>query len=64
MDGYILLRQIRSLTPEQGGQILAIALTAYAGEGNDCILFSMMHHPLIPFRMAIYSGSRLREVHP
>ncbi|WP_392535007.1 response regulator [Nostoc sp. C117] len=35
MDGYMLLRQIRSLSPEQGGQILAIALTAYAGEGNE-----------------------------
>jgi len=35
MDGYMLMRQIRSLTPEQGGQILAIALTAYAGEGNE-----------------------------
>ncbi|WP_138502376.1 response regulator [Nostoc sp. PA-18-2419] len=35
MDGYMLLRQIRSMSPEQGGQILAIALTAYAGEGNE-----------------------------
>ncbi|MEH2339841.1 hybrid sensor histidine kinase/response regulator [Nostoc sp.] len=32
MDGYMLIRQIRSLPPEQGGEILAIALTAYAGE--------------------------------
>ncbi|QLE55731.1 PAS domain S-box protein [Nostoc sp. TCL26-01] len=32
MDGYMLLRQIRTWTPEQGGQIPAIALTAYAGE--------------------------------
>jgi PAS domain S-box-containing protein len=31
MDGYMLLRQIRNWTPEQGGQIRAIALTAYAG---------------------------------
>jgi PAS domain S-box-containing protein len=35
MDGYMLLKQIRSLPPEQGGQIPAIALTAYAGEGNE-----------------------------
>ncbi|XHX75860.1 MAG: ATP-binding protein [Stenomitos frigidus ULC029] len=34
MDGYMLLRQIRTLPPEQGGQIPAIALTAYAGEIN------------------------------
>ncbi|MCC5621881.1 AAA family ATPase, partial [Nostoc sp. CHAB 5715] len=32
MDGYMLIRQIRSLQPEQGGTITAIALTAYAGE--------------------------------
>lgn len=32
MDGYMLMRQIRALPPEQGGTIPAIALTAYAGE--------------------------------
>ena len=32
MDGYMLMRQVRSLQPEQGGTITAIALTAYAGE--------------------------------
>ncbi|MFB2837401.1 response regulator [Floridanema evergladense] len=35
MDGYMLINQIRSLSPEQGGQIPAIALTAYAGESNQ-----------------------------
>jgi PAS domain S-box-containing protein len=35
MDGYMLLRQIRALPSEQGGQILAIALTAYAGDFNQ-----------------------------
>ncbi|MBO3462396.1 ATP-binding protein [Aetokthonos hydrillicola Thurmond2011] len=30
MDGYMLIRQVRSLTPEQGGEIPAIALTAFA----------------------------------
>lgn len=34
MDGYMLIRQVRSLPPEQGGQIPAIALTAYAGESD------------------------------
>ncbi|PHK38908.1 hypothetical protein VF13_35185 [Nostoc linckia z16] len=34
MDGYMLLRQVRKLPPEQGGKIPAIALTAYAGEIN------------------------------
>ena len=28
-DGYDLIRQIRELTPEQGGKVAAIALTAY-----------------------------------
>ncbi len=34
LDGYMLMQQIRALPPEQGGQIPAIALTAYAGEIN------------------------------
>lgn len=29
-DGYTLIRKIRALKPEQGGQVLAVALTAYA----------------------------------
>jgi PAS domain S-box-containing protein len=32
MDGYTLMQQIRAMPPEQGGDMLAIALTAYAGE--------------------------------
>ncbi|WP_199317954.1 ATP-binding protein, partial [Planktothrix sp. FACHB-1355] len=32
VDGYMLMRQVRSRLPEMGGQIPAIALTAYAGE--------------------------------
>jgi len=35
MDGYMLMRQIRALPPEQGGQVKAIALTAYAGDFNQ-----------------------------
>jgi CheY-like chemotaxis protein len=35
MDGYMLMQQVRALPPEQGGQIRAIALTAYAGEINQ-----------------------------
>jgi PAS domain S-box-containing protein len=34
MDGYMLMQQVRTLPTEQGGQIPAIALTAYAGEMN------------------------------
>ena len=35
MDGYSLIRKIRKWSPEQGGTIPAIALTAYAGEINQ-----------------------------
>lgn len=34
MDGYILIRQIRTMPEEQGGQIPAIALTAFAADIN------------------------------
>jgi DNA-binding response OmpR family regulator len=33
-DGYALIQQIRSLKPEHGGQIPAIAVTASASEEN------------------------------
>jgi PAS domain S-box-containing protein len=35
IDGYMLIRQIRALPPEQGSTIPAIALTAFAGEMNQ-----------------------------
>ncbi len=35
MDGYSLIRQIRKWSPQQGGNMPAIALTAYAGEINQ-----------------------------
>ncbi|WP_414543409.1 PAS domain S-box protein [Nostoc sp. CCY0012] len=35
IDGYMLMRQVRTWTPETGGKIPAIALTAYAGEYNQ-----------------------------
>ena len=35
VDGYTLMRQIRTRPPHQSGQISAIALTAYAGEVNQ-----------------------------
>ncbi|HEY9853137.1 MAG TPA: PAS domain S-box protein [Leptolyngbyaceae cyanobacterium] len=34
MNGYTLMRQVRNLSPERGGKIPAIALTAYAGEAD------------------------------
>jgi CheY-like chemotaxis protein len=35
VDGYMLMRQVRMRSPQQGGQIPAIALSAYAGEINQ-----------------------------
>jgi PAS domain S-box-containing protein len=35
VDGYMLMRQVRTLSPEEGGEVPAIALTAYAGEYNQ-----------------------------
>jgi CheY-like chemotaxis protein len=35
MDGYMLMRQVRALSPEQGGEVKAIALTAYVGDFNQ-----------------------------
>ncbi len=34
-DGYALIQQIRALPDEQGGNVPAIALTAYASEGDQ-----------------------------
>lgn len=31
-DGFSFLRRVRTLSPEKGGQVLAIALTAYSSE--------------------------------
>ncbi|MEH2326173.1 MAG: PAS domain S-box protein [Nostoc sp.] len=35
LDGYMLMRQIRAMSAEQGGTIPAIALTAYASEADS-----------------------------
>ncbi len=35
MDGYMLIRQVRTLPPERGGKVPAIALSAFAGEMNQ-----------------------------
>ncbi len=34
MDGYTLIRQVRALEKSWGGNLLAIALTAFAGESD------------------------------
>lgn len=35
VDGYMLIRQVRERSPQEGGEVPAIALTAYAGEMNQ-----------------------------
>ncbi|MDZ8109966.1 MAG: response regulator [Nostoc sp. DedQUE12a] len=45
IDGYTLIRQIRKLSPDGGGKIPAIALTAYAGESDrQQALAAGFHH--------------------
>ncbi|MDZ8189479.1 MAG: response regulator [Nostoc sp. ChiSLP02] len=34
-DGYMLMREVRNRSPQEGGSVPAIALTAYAGEINQ-----------------------------
>nr|WP_255527275.1 response regulator [Oculatella sp. LEGE 06141] len=34
INGYMLMQQVRALPADQGGQVKAIALTAYAGDFN------------------------------
>lgn len=35
-DGYTLIRKVRALKPDNGGRVLAIALTAY-GDRDSCL---------------------------
>ncbi|HEY9812095.1 MAG TPA: ATP-binding protein, partial [Candidatus Sericytochromatia bacterium] len=56
-DGYALIRKIRTLHPEQGGKIPAIALTAYARteDRNQAILAGFQLHvskPVNPTELA------------
>jgi CheY-like chemotaxis protein len=46
VDGYMVMEQVRALPPEQGGQVLAIALTAYAGDFSQqqALQAGFQHH--------------------
>jgi PAS domain S-box-containing protein len=66
MDGYMLMRQIRSLEPEQGGTIPAIALTAYAGEMDyqQAIAVGFQQHiskPVDPEELIKAIGSLIKQ---
>ncbi|MEH2463332.1 hybrid sensor histidine kinase/response regulator [Nostoc sp.] len=65
MDGYMLIRQIRSLPPEQGGEIRAIALTAYAGEVDQQQILQAgfqkhLTKPIEPGKLAIVIASLVK----
>jgi signal transduction histidine kinase/CheY-like chemotaxis protein len=65
MDGYMLIRQIRSLPPEQGGEISAIALTAYAGEINRAKILQAgfqkhLTKPIEPAKLATVIASLVK----
>ena len=67
MDGYMLVRQMRALPPEQGGQIPAIALTAYAGDFNQkqALAAGFQHHlakPVQPNELVKAIVTLLRKV--
>lgn len=48
MDGYMLMQQIRRRSPNQGGNITAIALFAYAGEYDQQQALKVGFHKHIP----------------
>jgi len=58
MDGYTLLQQIRHLPPERGGQVPAIAVTAFAREEDyqTALNYGFQRHmakPIEPDQLAI-----------
>ncbi|MBD1808744.1 PAS domain-containing protein [Microcoleus sp. FACHB-SPT15] len=59
MDGYMFIQQIRSLCPEQGGEIPAIALTAYAGETDhqQILLAGFQKHVTKPVEPAFLANA-------
>lgn len=55
MDGYELIRHLRTLSATRGGQIPAIALTAYAGESNrqQALAAGFQHHLTKPINPTV-----------
>ncbi|OCQ98260.1 ATPase [Nostoc sp. MBR 210] len=53
-DGYMLMRQVRELSPELGGQIPAVALTAYASDAdyNEALATGYQMHLAKPVKPA------------
>jgi two-component system CheB/CheR fusion protein len=66
-DGYWLIQHVRSLSPEAGGQIPAIALTAYAGEEErqgaiDAGFQMHIAKPIEPIQLAGLIADLIRRI--
>jgi signal transduction histidine kinase/ActR/RegA family two-component response regulator len=66
MDGYALIQEIRALPPDQGGNIQAIALTAYAGEINQQQILQAgfqkhLTKPIEPAKLAMVIANLVSE---
>jgi signal transduction histidine kinase/ActR/RegA family two-component response regulator len=66
-SGYVLMRRIRRLTPEHGGTIPALAVTAYAGPDDVKLARSAgfqahVAKPVEPVELALAVGSLARGV--
>ena len=64
-SGYVLMRRIRRLTPEDGGTIPALAVTAYAGADDVKLARSAgfqahVAKPVEPVELALAVGSLAR----
>lgn len=67
MDGYTLMKKIRQLPPDAGGKVLAIALTAYAGELDfrQALAAGFQRHvakPVDPAQLAEIIGELRRDL--
>jgi signal transduction histidine kinase/CheY-like chemotaxis protein len=66
-SGYVLMQKIRRLTPEQGGAIPALALTAYAGLDDAQLALSAgfqahVAKPIQPATLALAVGELARGI--
>ena len=66
-SGYVLMRKIRRLTPEQGGTIPALAVTAYAGADDVKLALSAgfqahVAKPIEAVELALAVGSLARSL--
>ena len=66
LDGYSLLRQIRSLSAKSGGQIPAIALTAYTREEDleKSLAYGFQRHVAKPIEIDTLTRTITELVRP